>query len=137
MKKVLIALAFVGIAVAAHAAGCLVFDATAPKTLADGSVVYPLSDVFPKIVPIANCSSASGLIADSSKFIAVDISATCHPVLVKAANFQVTKPLPDKVAGMVKPQPARYTTVGLFADRSGNCGPLAPAATKQAQWSNY
>lgn len=132
MKKVILVAAFAALTATAHAAGCLVFDATAPKKLADGSAVYPLSDVFPKVVPIANCTAASGLISDTSKFTAVDVSPTCHPILVKRVkNIMARREGEDAPV---------YTTAGLFTDGKGNCGPLAVAAaqsTKASNWTGY
>lgn len=139
MKKTLLTVVFVVLtAVAARAAGCLIFDATAPKTLADGAVVYPLSELFPKVIPLATCAGA-GLLTPAENFIAVDVSATCHPILVKSPVSAMTRGVPERFAAMVRAMPPAYTTVGLYTDGDDNCGPLAQAtvSTKKGAWTSY
>lgn len=137
MHRLLLAVAIVAVAVSARATGCLIFDATAPKALADGSVVYPLSDAFPKVVPANSCAGGSNILSPAQNFILVDVSPACHPIKLRDADFVVKRQLPERFAAMVKPRAARFTTAGLYTDGHGKCGPLAPASTKQAQWSSY
>jgi hypothetical protein len=147
MKTLAFAAVLTLVATSAHAAGCLVFDATAPTTLADGSVVFPISATFPTVVPIKSCVAGAGSLIDSSAFLAVDVSATCHPIKVgrnaeaarDAAIERLSQPVKERVKASLPP--AQYTTAGLYTDGKGNCGPLAvtvkAVSTKQALWSEY
>lgn len=147
MKNLLIAALLTLGTVAAQAAGCLVFDATAPTKLDDGSVVYPISRTFPEVVPIKSCVAGAGGLVDSSAFLAVDVSASCHPIKVAnpgafrdAVMERLAQPIKERLAKAAAAAPAQYTTAGLYTDGKGSCGPLAVASvtsTRQADWSSY
>jgi hypothetical protein len=89
MKKLISSFAVVVALSVVARAGCLVFDATNPATLPDNTVVYPQSDAFPNVVPIASCDAAAGLLSPATNYIGVDVSATCHPVAGARANVIV------------------------------------------------
>lgn len=124
MKKLIFVAVLAFATVSAHADGALVFDIAAPSVQADGSVLWPISQIFPQVVPVKSCAAASGALSDASKFICVDVSATCHPVLVKGRSIDN---LPPKLAERIQAIPPRLVTAGLYTDGKGNCGPLKKA----------